>query len=300
MGKKAACIWISIAFILDFFVLPAESVSKAHAKLQAQVMALQGGRDAFASDESGLLLPPHPDAVSWLTSYRKTGNRRAPVFSSQDTTQSWWSTLFSTHQKPAIVCGRDTQRTSSRSKRNVLIVPAGSSWKAEKWLQYPHQATFDIIAVYHGDKPEEFDCALCAAVYYIKGPKWRLYYELTTGPEWDAISNKYSYLMLPDDDLEMDTCTINTVFRLMEQYDILIAQPSVCEGPASGTWRPLLHQRVQYQLRFTTFVEIMSPAFRMDFYNDVIRRTYSRYWVRNRFAVCTQGQLPTAWCISRF
>ena len=67
--------------------------------------------------------------------------------------------------------------------------------------------------------------------------------------------------MTPDDDLEMSTCTFNAVFRLMEDLDLLLAQPSVCEHGGSATWRPTLHQRVQYLVRFSTFVEVMGPAF---------------------------------------
>ena len=64
------------------------------------------------------------------------------------------------------------------------------------------------------------------------------------------------------------------VFSVMRQYDLLLAQPSVCESGESSTWRPELHQRVQYILRYTTFVEVMAPAFRMDFFNAVVRHTW--------------------------
>lgn len=65
----------------------------------------------------------------------------------------------------------------------------------------------------------------------------------------------------------------------MREYDLLLAQPSVCEMLGSaGTWRPDLHQRPQWLLRYSTFVEVMAPAFRMDFFHDVVRGTFSKYW----------------------
>lgn len=164
-------------------------------------------------------------------------------------------------------------------RKNVLLAPVGDFWSAEKWLSHPDITTFDVIAIYHGDN-ESFSCPLCAAVFHIKGPKWRLYYELTSNDElWKPIAERYDRIMLPDDDLEMDTCTINQVFSTMKEFDLLLAQPSVCEhNGAEGTWRPELHQRVQYVLRYTTFVEVMAPTFRMDFFNAVVRRTLSKYW----------------------
>lgn len=145
-----------------------------------------------------------------------------------------------------------------------------------RWLDRPDDATFDIIAIYHGDK--EFSCPKCSAVVNIKGPKWRLYLDLTTSPTWDEIASRYEYVMLPDDDLELKTCGINTVFDIMKAYDLVLAQPSVCEHGGSATWRPELHQRAQYLLRYSTFIEVMAPSFKMDFFNIVVRQTFSKYW----------------------
>jgi len=144
-------------------------------------------------------------------------------------------------------------------------------------LDRPAAANFDIIAIYHGDAAD-FACPKCSAVVRIKGPKWRLYLDLSSGPEWEAISQRYNYVMLPDDDLEMSTCQINKVFDIMAQFDLILAQPSVCDKGGSATWRPDLHQRVQYLVRYSTFVEVMAPSFRMDFFHNVVRHTFSKYW----------------------
>ena len=146
-----------------------------------------------------------------------------------------------------------------------------------RWFDRPEVATFDISAIYHGDSGD-FSCPMCKSVVYNKGAKWRLFLDFTSAPEWRDLASRYDYVMLPDDDLEMDTCTINKVFQVMEQYDLVLAQPSVCAGEGSATWRPELHQNPQYLLRYVTFVEVMSPAYRMDFFDAVIRNTFSKYW----------------------
>ena len=84
--------------------------------------------------------------------------------------------------------------------------------------------------------------------------------------------------MLPDDDLQMDTCAINKVFAVMKEYDLILGQPSVCRGKKSGTWRAELMQHPEYIVRYTTFVEVMAPTYRMDFYHNVVRKTYSKQY----------------------
>ena len=87
--------------------------------------------------------------------------------------------------------------------------------------------------------------------------------------------------MFADDDLIMDTSDINSLFSTMKAHDLLVAQLSVCRKPGSSTWRRELLQEKDYVLRYITFVEVMAPAFRMDFFTDVVRHTMSaeRTWV---------------------
>ena len=244
--------------------------------LTLRLMDLEGRKEIISDEKSGIIYPSAETAVSWLTEFHRHGKwiyKNAEEKNDRDVLGPIQRGIH--HSKDKLFCGHSTA-SKRKEKRNVLIVPAGSTWKAENWLDRPEDATFDIIAIYHGDDPEKLDCPLCAEVYKIKGPKWRLYYKLTSGHEWSSISKKYDYIMLPDDDLQMDTCSINAVFEMMRRHDLLLGQPSVCEGSRPGTWRPDLHQRVQYDLRFVTFVEVMAPTFRMDFFDEVVRHTFSR------------------------
>lgn len=246
--------------------------------LTKRLIDLQGGPDAFVWDESGLLYPQNQTAVMWLKEYRLTGKWKY-INRSIDSNSPLVprSVKDDRSGSPHEICGgRHWRGRKNEGQKNLLIVPVGDGWRADFWLDRPEDAIFDIIAIYYGDNPDEFQCPLCAKVYNMKGPKWRLYYLYTASPEWHAIATQYEYIMLPDDDLGMDTCTINAVFELMRRYDVLLGQPSVCEADKPGTWRPELHQRIQYELRFTTFVEVMAPVFRMDFFDEVVKHTFSK------------------------
>lgn len=285
--------------------------------LQEQIFALQGGKESISRDRHGLLMPPYPEAVEWLEDYYVTGRRlpgsaallgrngkqgsrssaRSPSGQSnvqQSTSPSSTSPDIAPNNEPSVWSNMLARASEAQDqvksvrctdvqdqpvqKTNLLIVPVGDDWSADNWLTHPASATFDIIALHHGDD-SNFTCPQCLSVVSKKGPKWRLYYEFTATQEWDQLALQYDYIMLPDDDLKMDTCAINKVFSVMRDYDLLLAQPSVCERlGAPGTWRPELHQRPQWLLRYSTFVEVMAPTFRMDFFHHVARRTFSKYW----------------------
>jgi hypothetical protein len=186
-------------------------------------------------------------------------------------------TLEDQDEYQSIEKGRNKSRKNKIKRRNLLVAPVGDDWSASVWMDRPEAATFDIIALYFGDNAT-YSCPLCKDVVHAKGPKWRLFLDFSNSENWSTLSSKYDYIMLPDDDLHMNTCAINKVFSTMKTYDLLMAQPSVCHARGSATWRPELHQNPSYLLRYTTFVEVMAPTYRMDFYHSVIRATFSKYW----------------------
>lgn len=54
---------------------------------------------------------------------------------------------------------------------------------------------------------------------------------------------------------------------------MVLAQPAVCRGEGSYTCWEELYQRPDLRLHFTSFVEIMAPAVRADFFQAVVRHT---------------------------
>lgn len=271
LGKREISITVILLW-LQTFLYDADAddavADNAVSRAKRHISAFQEASRGYIQDSTGLVYPPNRKAVKWIQEFRK--NETSGIHQSLD------ARPLEPRRNPCDGWHLDHNSAVMNQRRNVLIVPVGKSWSAEKWLDRPQNATFDVIALYYGDEADSFKCPLCAAVYPMKGPAWRLYYQLTSGPFWKSIALSYDYIMLPDDDLEFSTCSINTAFDIMRRFDLILAQPSVCLGNNSSTWRPGLQQRIQYEVRFTNFVEIMCPIFRMDFFDIVVRWTLSK------------------------
>ncbi|KAL4430961.1 hypothetical protein ABPG75_006217 [Micractinium tetrahymenae] len=176
-------------------------------------------------------------------------------------------------------CGVDESKLPVERK-HLVVLPAGDSFDASiGWLRLPEKANWDLMVIYYGSQPERFRCPLCAAVYQASGPKWRLAYRFTLLPEWEQYRERYQAIMFPDDDLVMDICTVNTMFSTLAAYDLLMAQPSLCDAAWSSSPWKIVFQNPSNILRFTTFNEIMAPAFNMSFFDNFIRESlYNAYY----------------------
>ena len=85
---------------------------------------------------------------------------------------------------------------------------------SSRWLSAPGSATFDLVVLHYGGgggggEAAAFSCPHCRAVLHGAGPKWRLMWQLTQHPAWPALVAGKAALMVPDDDLIIDTCAIN-------------------------------------------------------------------------------------------
>lgn len=56
----------------------------------------------------------------------------------------------------------------------------------------------------------------------------------------------------------------------MQQYGLLLAQPSLCSPFESTTWQNPLYKDARLILQYTTFVEIMVPIFNMKFFTSKV------------------------------
>ena len=83
--------------------------------------------------------------------------------------------------------------------------PAGG---ARRWIDHPASATFDLVLLHYGNA-SELRCPHCTAVIYAAGPKWQLVWQLTQHPSWPQLREGKRAVMVADDDLVMDTCTLN-------------------------------------------------------------------------------------------
>ena len=114
---------------------------------------------------------------------------------------------------------------------NLVVAAVGDATQHELWLSDAPQASWDLVLLYYGASPT-FTCAECLRVLPMRGAKWYLLHQLTQRPDWRQLAEQYRYIALPDDDLIMDTQAINVVFKLMEQHELELAQPSRCRYAA--------------------------------------------------------------------
>ncbi len=69
----------------------------------------------------------------------------------------------------------------------------------------------------------------------------------------------YQHIMFPDDDLMMSWSNINRLFETSQSFSLHLAQPSLL--PESFGFHKIVFQNKAFRLRFTNFVEIMTPIF---------------------------------------
>ena len=103
------------------------------------------------------------------------------------------------------------------------------------------EQNFDYALSWFGDQPPAADGAVF--VHMQKGAKWPGL-EQTLIAHWDTIQ-KYKYVWLPDDDLQLE-----------------LAQPALTRD--SYFSHAITLQHPAFQLRFTNFVEIMAPVLSTD------------------------------------
>jgi len=120
------------------------------------------------------------------------------------------------------------------------------------WLE--GKPDFDLFVVYYGDEGEKYKKD---GVLYerLKGTKF-LIMDQVCKKHADFIS-KYDAILIPDDDLYITGDDWNRFFKLFHAYEMKLAQPSIIG------WQCTIQSahRPDYILRYTNWVEIMTPCF---------------------------------------
>lgn len=148
--------------------------------------------------------------------------------------------------------------------KNLIICAAGDKSVHRTWLSDVRRRTFDLCLIYFGNQPGRF--ASEADHYFVRqGVKYQLLSALTQ--KQPKLFQRYELLWFPDDDVAADTHSVNQLFQLMKQYGLQVAQPAISQGDA--TYRAL-RRHPEYLLRFAGFVEVMSPAFTQDAFQQVL------------------------------
>lgn len=141
----------------------------------------------------------------------------------------------------------------SRVMKSCVISAVGKSSLHRQWTN--GVCHFDLHLVVYDDSYGEFvDDA--PFVCHLKGYKLKVVYQyLQSNPK---LLDMYEYFFIPDDDIQMDSSHINSLFETMRRYGLQIAQPALVNSYYS--WGHTL--RDPYcELRYTNFVEMMVPCF---------------------------------------
>lgn len=139
------------------------------------------------------------------------------------------------------------------NQSNCVISAVGKNSLHRMWLE--GECDFDLhlivyddsLELYHGDTPY---------ICHIKGYKLKVIYQYLESHS--ELKEQYEYFFFPDDDIEMNAATINSIFKAMQNYKLKIAQPALYLS--YYTWEHTLKDRY-CKLRYTNFIEMMVPCF---------------------------------------
>lgn len=149
------------------------------------------------------------------------------------------------------------------SKREYLVfVRAGKRSLHREWMtcDKPEDRLWDVQISQYDDDPDigkGGDLPLSVD----KGTKWdSIYRYLNAHPE---VMQDYKYILFIDDDIRTNCEDLNRFFKICDEYELLVAQPSL--HPDSYFCYAALLTCPWLKLRFTNFVECMAPAIRTDY-----------------------------------
>lgn len=158
-------------------------------------------------------------------------------------------------------------------RTNLVVAAVGDSSIHERWFEDFDHATWDLAAFYFGNR-NDFTCEQCVHVESGAGTKWSFLYKFAKSDVFQKkFAKQYKQLYVTDDDIVQTSASISRAFALMQQYGLLLAQPSLCSPFESATWQNPLYKDARLVLQYTTFVEIMVPMFNMNFFTSKVIAT---------------------------
>jgi hypothetical protein len=126
-----------------------------------------------------------------------------------------------------------------------------------RWLR--GRRNFDLWVTYYGNRPGRYREV---ADYYHerRGSKFQnLFFAYHA---WRGLFDRYSAVLVMDDDLLISGSQISGLFETRERYDLWALQPAF--SPVGKISWPITRARTQSQLRYTNFIEMTCPLFRKD------------------------------------
>lgn len=152
-----------------------------------------------------------------------------------------------------------TNSAAPADHRNLVIVRAGDRSLHRGWGADEPECQFDLIVSYYGSDSSAFRLPYERRADQ-KGGKWDGLFALFS--QQPDLLQRYRYFWLPDDDIEADRQTIESIFASMRRFDLDIAQPSLTLD-SYFSHLPLIRCK-SFELRFVDKIEIMAPCIKAD------------------------------------
>lgn len=143
-------------------------------------------------------------------------------------------------------------------RKNLVVLRAGSGSLHPSWGRNidDRDRNWDLCLSWYGDEASFANRTPSEYAVLQKGPKWQGLYQLCY--EGSFIFD-YDYVAFPDDDLMMTWRDLNRMFVIAADKNLDLSQPAL--SPDSYIAHPITRQHPEKIVRFTNFVEIMTPIF---------------------------------------
>lgn len=140
---------------------------------------------------------------------------------------------------------------------NLIIFSTGDKSFHSDWIS-GKKRKFDLMLIYYGNEINNYRKE---ADYYLELKRmFKLENIAVAIQEHIDVVKKYDYIWLPDNDMIINTPSINRLFEIFHEYDLDLAQPTL----RSGISHKITKTRPGYILRYTNFVDIGCPIFKID------------------------------------
>lgn len=156
-------------------------------------------------------------------------------------------------------------------KSHLALFRAGPGSLHPQAVQRLAEQNFDYALSWYGDEPPQYADG-ATFVHDAKGAKWPGL-EQTLLAHWDLVQ-KYRYIWLPDDDLLCEPDGVSRMFTICDELQLELAQPALTRDSYHTHLVTLQH--TEFQLRFTNFVEIMTPVMSVDFLSRVFHTLHGQ------------------------
>ena len=141
--------------------------------------------------------------------------------------------------------------------KHAVISRIGKDSCFSSWLNLEYsKRNWDLYLVFYDNESfKKFTPEDGVKKFYIKGGKLTGIHSFLKN---ENILDNYNFFWIPDDDIEIDSESINEMFNLMIAHNIEVGQPSLTID--SYFTYLLLIQNTSFKIRYSNFVEIMAPC----------------------------------------